>query len=119
MPAVDLPGDWRAAERRLIAAGQAASVAALALEAAKAAELAADETEAAAQAAFASSESARQAAASAKRAAAHAAEAARTALVTAEGDKVRANHDVEKSEAAEADARGRFHDAESKGFPKE
>ena len=35
------------------------------------------------------------------------------ALATAEGDKVRANHDVEVAEHAETDARDRFHVAET------
>jgi hypothetical protein len=41
-------------------------------------------------------------------------EAAQLALATAEGGKVRANHDLAEAEGAEAGARERFHDAEDR-----
>ena len=47
------------------------------------------------------------------------AEAARILSATAEGDKVRANHEVERAGAAETEACDRFHDARDEGFPKE
>jgi hypothetical protein len=117
-PAHQLLSDWRAAERDSDAARKARSVAGLAVEAATAAEQAAEETEVAATAALAASESARNAATSAKKSATQAADAARIMAATAAGDKVRANQSVERAEEAESQARYRYHEAESHGFPK-
>ena len=115
----ELLADWRAAERDTLAARDAANIAALALAAAEAAEEAATEVEAAAEAAAEAVDRARTAATRARRAAAEAAEAAMTALTSAQGDQVRARLTVTDAEAAEGQARDRFHDAESKGFPKD
>jgi hypothetical protein len=115
----ELLADWRAAERDAVAARDAAHIAALALTAAEAAEEAAMEVEAAAEAAAEAVERARAAATRARRAAAEAAEAAKTALTSAQGDQVRAGVSVTEAEEAESEARDRFHDAESKGFPKD
>jgi hypothetical protein len=104
---------WRAAERDIVAARAAAHIAQLALSAAEAAEEAATEVEAAALAATEAVERARSAAVKARAAAEQAAEASRISLTGAAGDKVRANHDVEVAEEAEAAARGRYHDAET------
>ena len=106
--------EWRAAERDTEAARKAAQVATLALAAARAAEEAATETEAAAVSAAEATERARSAAGLARHAAGQAAEAARILTVEAEGDKVRANHEVANAEAAESGARDRFHDAEDR-----
>ena len=105
-------GDWRAAERDAAAAKTAQTVAEMALVAARAAEEAAMETEIAARAAVEASKSAQRAAQRAKQAATHAAEAASILTSGAEDDKARANHEVGKAEAAETDARDRFHEAE-------
>ena len=43
-----------------------------------------------------------------------AAEAARLAFTTADCDKVSANHELEKADAAEAAAADRFHEAQDK-----
>lgn len=59
------------------------------------------------------------AASSGKRAAAHAARAAQILLVSAEGGKARANHDVEEAQEAEEAAGKRFHTAEQRGFPRD
>ena len=114
--AADLLADWRAAERDTVAAGSSAKVATLALQAATAAEEAAAEVEAAASAAAEAVERARSAALKARKAAGQAAEAAHLAIATAEGDKVRANHDLETAEEAETAARDRFHEAQDKDF---
>jgi hypothetical protein len=114
--AAELLAGWRAAERDTIAATSTSKVAALALEAATAAEEAAEEVEAAASAASEAVERARSAAVRARKAAAQAAEAAHMALATAEGDKVRANHELEKAEEAETAARDRFHEAQTHDF---
>jgi hypothetical protein len=113
----ELLADWRAAGRDTAAAEAASEVATLALEAAKAADGAASETEAAATAAASAVDQALKAAASAKRAAEHAANAARILLASAEGDKVRANHDLEVAKEAEDRTRKEFHDSELQGFP--
>jgi hypothetical protein len=94
-------------------------VASLALGAAKAADEAAAETEAAASAAVSAVDQALKAAASAERAAEHAANAARILLASAEGDKVRANHDLEAAKDAEDKTRPQFHDSELQGFPRD
>ncbi len=73
----------------------------------------ATEVEAAARAASEAVERARAAATKARAAAAQAAQAARISLSSAEGDKVRAQLDVEVAEQAEADARDRYHVAEN------
>jgi hypothetical protein len=114
--AAELLADWRAAERDTVAAGSTAKIAALALQAATAAEEAAEEVEAAANAAAEAVERARGAALKARGAAIQAAEAANLALATAEGDKVRANHQLEEAEQAEEAAADRFHAAQDKGF---
>ena len=108
----ELLGDWRAAQRDTAAAESAASVAGHALAAAAAAEEAALEAEVAAKAALEAANRASAAVDRAKRAVAQIAEAVQLAVATAEGDKVRANHDVATSAAAESSARDRFHDAE-------
>ena len=115
----ELLADWRAAERDAVAARDAAHIAALALAAAEAAEEAATEVEAAAEAASEAVERARSAAGRARRAAAQAAEAATSALTSAQGDQVRARQSVTEAEVAEDKARDLFHEAESKGFPKD
>ena len=117
--AADLLADWRAAGRDTAAAEAASEVANLALEAATAAEEAASETEVAAMAAASAVDQALKAAASAKRAAERAAYAARILLATAEGDKVRATHDLEAAKEAEDRTRREFHDSELQGFPRE
>ena len=61
---------------------------------------------------------ARAAAARAKPAAGEAAVTAHSTLAGAQGDKLRANHDVGVAVEAERDAEPSFHDAEQKGFPK-
>jgi hypothetical protein len=103
---------WRSAERDMAAAHRAAKVAALALSAAQLAEEAATEVEAAATAAAEAVERARGAAMKARAAAEQAAEASRIGLSGAEGDKVRANHDVDVAEEAEGVARDRYRGAE-------
>jgi hypothetical protein len=108
----DSLADWRSAERDTVAARSAARVAELALAAAVAAEEAAVEVEAAAASASEAVSRARSAAVRARQAAAQAAEAANLSLTGAQGDKARANHDVEVAEQAEETARDRFHDAE-------
>ena len=110
----ELLAEWRAAGRDSVAARAAAHVAQLALGAVTAAEEAANEVEAAAKAALESVDKARFAAAKARRAALQAADAAALLLTEAQGDKVRANHDVDIAERAEADARDAFHTAESR-----
>jgi hypothetical protein len=117
--AAELLGEWRAAERDTAAAQAAKAIAEQALAAAHAAEEAAKETETAALAALDASKSAQTAAASAKQAATLAAEAASVLTAVVEGDKARANHAVDDAEAAEGQARERFHDAERKGFSRE
>jgi hypothetical protein len=117
--ASELLGDWRAAERDTVAAKVAQTVAELALKAASAAEEAAKETEKAALAALDAARSAQAAAAQAKKAAMQASEASTLLTVGAEGDKARANQSLVQAEEAEAAARDRFHEAESKGFPKQ
>lgn len=117
--ASELLADWRAAGRDTAAAKAASEVASLALEAAKAADEAASETEAAASAAASAVDQALKAAASAKRAAEHAANAARILLASAEGDKVRADHDLEVAKEAEDKSRQGFHDSELQGFPRD
>jgi type II secretory pathway component HofQ len=117
--ATELLASWRAAGRDTAAAKAASAVASLALEAAKAADEAAAETQAAASAAPSAVDQALKAAASAKRAAEHAANAARILLASAEGDKVRAKHDLELAEEAEDKTREEFHDSELQGFPKD
>ena len=107
--AAELLVGWRAAERDTAAAKTAADIAALALAAAHAAEEAAAETEAAAKASAEAVERASRAAGLARTAANSAAHAARLLTVGAEGDKARANHDVEIAEQAERSARERFH----------
>ena len=108
----ELLAEWRAAGRDTVAAKAAARIAGLALEAAAAADEAATEVEAAANAALEAVKKARGAADKARKSAKQAAEAAAIVLAGAEGDKVRANHDVETTEHAEADARDAFHHAE-------
>lgn len=115
--AAELLGEWRAAERDTVAAIGAATVADLAMKAASAAEEAATEAESAVAAAVDAADRAKVAADRAKKAATQASEAALMLAATAEGDKVRANHAVEKAVGAEEVARERFHDAENKGFP--
>jgi hypothetical protein len=117
--AAELLANWRAAGRDTAAAKTASEVASLALEAAKAADEAAAETEAAASAAASAVDQALKAAASAKRAAEHAAKAAHILLASAEGDKVRANHDLDAAQEAEAQTRKEFHDSELQGFPRD
>ena len=117
--AAELLADWRAAGRDTAAAKAASEVAKLALAAAKAADEAASETEAAATAAAAAVEQALRAAASAKRAAEHAANAAHILIASAEGDQVRASHDLEEAKKAEEKTRREFHDSELQGFPRE
>ena len=117
--AAELLANWRGAKRDTVAAEAAAEVARLALEAAMASDEAAAETEVAAQAAADAVAQALKAAASAKNAAAHAARAAQILLASAEGDQVRADHDVEEAQDAEADAGKRFHNAEEHGFPRD
>lgn len=110
----ELLAEWRAAGRDSVAARAAAHVAAMALEAAVAAEDAANEVEAAARTALDSVEKARSAVGKARQAATRAADAAALLLAEAQGDKVRANHDVEVTERAESDARDAYHEAETK-----
>jgi hypothetical protein len=117
--AAELLADWRAAGRDTAAAKAASEVASLALEAAKAADEAAAETEVAATAAASAVDQALKAAASAKRAAERAATAARILLASAEGDKVRANHDLDVAKEAEDKTRQEFHDSELQGFPRD
>ena len=97
----DSLADWRSAERDTVAARSAARVAELALAAAGAAEEAAVEVEAAAASASEAVSRARSAAVRARQAAAQAAEAANLSLTGAQGDKARANHDVDVAEQAE------------------
>ncbi len=111
--------EWRAAGRDTVAARAAARIAGLALDAARAAEEAANETETAVKAAAAAVDKALQAATSARKAALSAAEAARILLAGAEGDKLRANHEAEASEQAEATARDHFHDVEDRAINKD
>jgi hypothetical protein len=40
-------------------------------------------------------------------------------LASAEGDKVRANHDVEEAQEAEEAAGKRFHTSQQRGFPRD
>ena len=110
--AAALLSEWRSASRDTVAAQAASRVAELALTAAAAAEEAAVDVEAASQAALEAVERARTAASRARTAAQQAAEAATLALATAEGDKVRANLDVELAEDKEDAARERYHEAE-------
>ena len=115
--AAELLARWRESGRDVSAAEAAAIIAAQALESARAAEMAAIETEVAANAAAEAVQRALAAAQSAKRAAAYASEAAKLILATAEGDKVRANHEVERASEQEVEAGRRFHDAQDRGFP--
>ena len=113
-PIESLLADWRAAGRDTVAAHAAAQVSALALEAATAAGEAASEVERAARAALEAVEKARTAAAHARDGALAAAAAAQLILQSAQGDKVRSNHDVEVAEEAETRARDAFHAAEDR-----
>ena len=115
--AAELLATWREAGRDVTAAEAAARVASQALESAHAAEAAADETEVAANAAAEAVQRALAAAQSARRAASYAAEAAKLILATTEGEKARANQDVEEAGEKEAEAGRRFHDAQDRGFP--
>ena len=115
----ELLGDWRAAGRDVKAAEALASVAEQALAAARAAEDAATETDAAAKAASESVDRSLAASQSARRAANHAAEAARIMLATAEGDKVRADIEVDRAAEREAESAQHFHDAQDKKFEKD
>jgi hypothetical protein len=117
--ASELLADWRAAGRDTAAAMAASEVASLTLEAAKAADDAASETEAAATAAASAVELALKAAASAKRAAQYAANAAHVLIASAEGDKVRASHQLEEAKKAEEKTRLEFHDSQLQGFPQQ
>jgi hypothetical protein len=114
--AAELLSKWRAAGRDTVAAQSAAEVAGLALAAARAAEEAAVETEGAAQSAAEAVERALNAAAKAKKAAAAAARAAHILIAGAEGDKVRANHDVDVAQTAEDEAGKEFKQARDRGF---
>ena len=115
----ELLAEWRAAGRDSVAARAASHVAGMALDAAVAAEEAANEVEAAAKAALDSVEKARSAAGKARNAATQAAQAAALLLAEAQGDKVRANNDVELTERAESEARDAYHAAEGEARGKQ
>ncbi len=117
--ASELLADWRAAQRDSVAAHEAASVAARAATAAVAAEEAAAEAETAAREATNAAARAKEAAERAKTAATQAADAAQRAAVTTEDDQARADQSVVETEAAESEARDRFHAAQEEGFPKD
>jgi hypothetical protein len=117
--ASELLADWRAAQRDSVAAHEAASVAARATTAAAVAEEAAAEAETAAREARDAAARAKEAAERAKTAATQAADAAQRAAVTTEDDQARADQSVVETEAAESQARDRFHVAQDKGFPKD
>jgi hypothetical protein len=117
--ASELLADWRAAQRDSVAAHEAASVAARAATAAATAEEAAAEAEIAAREATDAAARAKEAAERAKTAATQAADAAQRAAVTTEDDQARADQSVVETEAAESEARDRFHAAQEEGFPKE
>lgn len=116
--ASELLGDWRVAERDVVAARTAQEVAARALDAAKVAEEAAAESQKAAQAAVVAAERAQQAADLARQVATEVAEAAATEAAGEERSKSKTNHVLEEAESAESAARDRYHEAEAKGFPK-
>jgi hypothetical protein len=110
--ASELLGNWRAAERDLIAARDSVDVATLAAAAAEVAVVAARET----------SEAARLGADAAQRAARSALRTAEAAEVTARAAKREetASEDVLRaSTQAEADAGTAYHDAQELGFPKD
>lgn len=108
----ELLAAWRAAGRDSVAAQAAARIAELALEAATAADEAAREVEEAAKAALDSVQKATNAATKARRAATQAAEAASIMLAAAEGDRARADQEVEVAQHHEDDARDAFHRGE-------
>jgi hypothetical protein len=102
--AAELLAEWRAAVRDTNAARGAAKVAELALTAAAAPK---------------GRQRATLAARRARTAAGQAAGAASLAFAAAEGDKVRADHDIEVAERAEEVAQERFREAEDEAFRKD
>jgi hypothetical protein len=114
--AAELLSQWRSAERDTVAAQNAESVAALAVDAATTAEAAAVRAEEAATAAMEAAVGAQAAAELARKAAAQAADGALMAGARAEGDEARAGQVLATAQRAEEKARDRFHEAEDKGF---
>jgi hypothetical protein len=109
--AADLLSNWRAAERDRVAAEETASVASLAASAAAEARTAAAETSEAARLSL-------EAAQRAQHAARRTADAANVAASAATRDSAAAHTALDASKAAETEARDRFQDAQSQGFPK-
>ena len=110
--AAELLGNWRAAERDLVAAQETVDVATLAAAAAEVAVVAARET----------SEAARLGAEAAERAqhsADRTAEAAEVTARAARREKAGAEEALVASTEAEADAGRVYHEAERQGFPKD
>jgi hypothetical protein len=110
--AAELLGDWRAAERDLVAAQDAADVATLAATAAQVAVVAAHET---GEAARLGAEAAQRAQMSASRTA----EAAEMTARAARRDQTSTAETLADSTRAEKDAGDAYHDAEREGFPKD
>ena len=110
--AAELLGNWRAAERDLVAARDTADVAELAAAAAEAALVAATET---GEAAHLASEAAQRAERSAQRTA----EAAEVTAKAARKDQSDAREALSRSTSAETAAGDAYHQAEREGFPKE
>jgi hypothetical protein len=110
--AAELLGNWRAAERDLVAARETAGVMELAAAAAEAALVAATETGEAAQLAT-------EAAQRAERSALRTAEAAEVMAKAARRERADAVEALRVSGAAESAAGDAFHQAEREGFPKE
>jgi hypothetical protein len=110
--AAELLGNWRAAERDLVAARANANTASLAEKAAHEAERAAKETSDAARLSQVAAERAAEAAH-------RTTEAARMTAMGAAGDRSDADAALEKAERAEAEAGDRFRDAQRHGFPQD
>ncbi len=109
--ASELLGNWRAAERDLVAARDSANVAELAAVAAEEALVAARET---GEAARLASEAAQRA----ERSALRTSEAAEATARAARRDKDETAEALRRTAAAETAAGDAFHDAEREGFPK-
>ena len=109
--AAELLSNWRAAERDRVAAEETLQVASVAALAAAEAATAAQETSDAARLTM-------EAAQKAELAARRTSEAADLLSKSARADKGAATTGLENSQRAEDEARGRYHDAQERGFPK-
>jgi len=110
--AAELLANWRAAERDRAAALDTATTASLAVEAATRAAHAARETAAAARLSL---EAAQRAAMAAR----ETADAADVLSAAAVRERAEADEAVTSAESAEIEAKGVFHDAQRKGFPRQ